>query len=102
MPRRVPTFRPRMLPNRRPAENRPSSHARGYCSREWEMTRLAVIARDMGQCRACGKLVHEKGDAHIDHIVPKRVDEPAAATPLEGLQLLCRVCHSRKTVRDGS
>ena len=102
MPRRLPTFRPRPAAPKRGVEARPSSHARGYCSRSWELTRRAVIARDMGQCQGCGKPIHEPGDAQVDHIVPKPLHEHAAATPLEGLQLLCRSCHSRKTVRDGS
>jgi hypothetical protein len=59
--------------------------------------RLAVIARDAGACRACGKLIHEPGDCQIDHIVEKPKDEAAEATPLSGLQLLCRSCHAKKT-----
>jgi 5-methylcytosine-specific restriction endonuclease McrA len=104
MPHRVPTYRPPWLAKRteRPAAStpRPTSSGRGYGSAAWQRVRLAVIARDGGLCRACGKLIHQAGDAHIDHIGAKRIDEAAEATPLEGLQLLCRSCHSEKTYRE--
>jgi|688.fasta_scaffold2289607_2 5-methylcytosine-specific restriction endonuclease McrA len=99
MPHRVPTFRPPWLPTRR-VESRPNSTQRGYGSAAWQRVRLAVIARDGGLCRSCGKLIHQAGDAHIDHIGRKRIDETAEATPIEGLQLLCRSCHSEKTYRE--
>lgn len=94
MPRRVPTFRPPWAPKK--TENRPSSHGRGYGSSAWQRVRLAVIARDAGACRMCGKIIHEPGDAQVDHIVEKPQDEAAEATPLSGLQLLCRSCHAKK------
>lgn len=97
MPRRVPTYRPPWL--KKPAERRPSSSGRGYGSAAWQRVRLAVIARDGGACQECGTLIHRAGDAHVDHIVEKPMDEAAEATPLSGLRLLCRSCHSRKTVR---
>jgi len=96
MPKRIETYRPPWI--QRKPENRPSSHARGYGSAAWQRVRLAVIARDAGACRACGKIIHEPGDCQIDHIVEKPQDEAAEATPLSGLQLLCRSCHAKKTV----
>jgi len=45
----------------------------------------------------CGTVIFKPGDAQIDHKVEKRHDEAAEATPIEGLQLLCRSCHSKKT-----
>jgi 5-methylcytosine-specific restriction endonuclease McrA len=45
----------------------------------------------------CGTVVFKPGDAQIDHIVTKPRDEAAEATPLEGLRLLCRSCHSKRT-----
>ena len=100
MPRRIPTFRPRFGSFRRTEEARPSSHERGYGSAAWKRVRKAVIARDGGCCRECGAVCHRAGDSHIDHIVAKPVSEAAEATPLSGLQLLCRRCHSRKTARE--
>lgn len=98
MPWRVPTFRVRWY--KRP-DDRPSSHARGYGSAAWKRVRLAVIARDGGACRQCGTLCHRPGDGHVDHIHRKPSSEVAEATPLEGLQLLCRRCHSAKTASEG-
>jgi len=95
VPHRVPGFRPAWIA--RPREKRPSSSGRGYGSAAWQRVRLAVIARDGGMCRMCGMVIYKPGDAHIDHIVEKPQDEAAEATPLEGLQLLCRACHSKKT-----
>lgn len=100
MPFRQPTFKPSWLARKR--EARPSSHGRGYGSAAWQRVRLAVIARDGGICQSCGKLIYEAGDAQVDHIVPKPVDEAAEATPLDGLSLLCRRCHSAKTSKEGS
>lgn len=94
MPRRIPTFRPPGMRRRR--EARPSSHARGYGSANWQAVRAAVIARDVF-CVDCGKVCHKPGDAQVDHIVPKATSEPAEAAPLSGLALRCRACHSRKT-----
>ena len=95
MPWRQPTFRPRWIP--RPKEHRASSHARGYGSAAWQRVRKAVIARDGGMCQLCHTLIHRPGDAHVDHVEAKPQDEAAEATPLEGLRLLCRSCHSKVT-----
>lgn len=95
MPNRVPTYRPPWL-KKRSREARPNSSARGYGSAAWQRVRLAVIARD-GVCQMCGTVVHTAGDAQIDHKVEKPVNQAAEATPLSGLQLLCRSCHSKKT-----
>lgn len=100
MPWRQPSFKPSWLARRK--ESRPSSHGRGYGSSAWQRVRKAVIARDEGVCQSCRKLIYQPGDAQIDHVVPKPQDEAAEATPLEGLQLLCRRCHSIKTSGDGS
>ena len=95
MPRRVPTFRPPWLKARQ-REARPNSTQRGYGSAAWQRVRLAVIARD-GVCQMCGSVIFRPGDAHVDHAIEKPVDQAAEATPLSGLQLLCRSCHSKKT-----
>ena len=100
MPRRIETFRPPWLAARR-REARPSSSGRGYGSQAWQKVRLAVIARDGGMCRQCGLSCHRPGDAQIDHIVAKPADQAAEATPIEGLQLLCRKCHALKSFGEG-
>ena len=100
MPHRVPTFWPPWLAKR--VEPRPNSTQRGYGSAAWQRVRLAVIARDGGCCRSCGVLIHRPGDAQIDHIDEKPTAEAAEATPMSGLQLLCRRCHTAKTLKSGS
>ena len=97
MPWRQPEFRPRRS---KPASSRPNSGSRGYGSAAWQRVRLAVIARDRATCRSCGLVLHRAGDCQIDHINPKPVDQAAESTPLEGLQVLCRSCHSAKTRRE--
>jgi 5-methylcytosine-specific restriction endonuclease McrA len=99
MPWRQPSFRPRRRP---PAEPRASSHERGYGSPAWQRVRKAVIARDGGACRACGLILHRPGDCHVDHIERKPVNQAAEATPLSGLQLLCRSCHAKKTADESA
>jgi 5-methylcytosine-specific restriction endonuclease McrA len=94
VPKRVETWTPPWV--RRRPENRPSSHGRGYGSVAWQRVRLAVIARDQ-VCQMCGTVVFGSGEAHIDHIETKPRDEAAEATPIEGLRLLCRSCHSKRT-----
>lgn len=97
MPKRIPTWRP---PTARPKpESRPNSHARGYGSQEWQRTRLAVIARDMGVCQMCGILVRGKGQAQIDHIVEKAV---GGSDAMSNLRLLCLPCHSRRHATERS
>lgn len=97
MPRRVSTFRPPWLAKR--VENRESAAKRGYGSEAWQRVRKLVIARDQSTCRHCGKLIHRPGDAQVDHIEEKPQSQAAEATPLEGLQLLCRRCHAIKSNR---
>ena len=93
MPYRIPTFRPRRMP----AKQRPTAAARGYCSMAWRRTRLMVIARDMGVCQLCNKLVEGiDRDAHIDHIIPK----PAGDDSLSNLRLVHRHCHSIRHARE--
>jgi 5-methylcytosine-specific restriction endonuclease McrA len=92
MPKYVPTYRP--LPR---TDTRPNSGRRGYSGAAWQRVRRAVIVRDGGACRHCGKLITQPGDAQVDHIAAKPTHEAATATPIEGLQLLCRRCHSIKT-----
>jgi len=61
-----------------------------------------VIARDGATCRVCGLVLHRPGDCHVDHIERKPLEQAAEATPLSGLQVLCRSCHSAKTAGETS
>lgn len=89
MPRKAESWRPPWQPRE---GGRESSHRRGYGSANWKKTRMQVIARDGGICKACGEIVTEYHQ--IDHIVPKR---EGGTDELSNLQLLCRPCHSAKT-----
>ncbi len=93
MPKRIPTYRPARFAPR--GEARPTAAARGYCSAAWRRTRLAVIARDQGICQLCGLLVI--GSPDIDHIVEKA---KGGTDSLSNLRVLCKSCHSKRTVRD--
>lgn len=88
MPKRMEFFRstkPRMR------EGRPNSYRRGYGGRGWKAARKAVLVRDNFQCQSCGRVCGEQ--AHVDHIIPKRILDTNA---VECLQTLCAQCHARK------
>ena len=73
-----------------------------YDSKQWEIVRTEVFARDEGKCMApgCGQLVGLiAGDFQCDHIRPLSLcDDPF---DMENLQTLCRKCHTAKTLREG-
>jgi 5-methylcytosine-specific restriction endonuclease McrA len=75
-------------------EARPSAYQRGYGGKAWAEVRKRVLVRDNFQCRHCGRVCGGKGEAHVDHIVPKRLRD---SDDEAGLQVLCAKCHARKT-----
>lgn len=83
-----PEKRARLRPRRGTAKDR------GYAGAEWESVRKKVLIRDAYQCRHCGRVCGEKREAHIDHIIPKRILD---SNDINGLQVLCSRCHSKKT-----
>lgn len=94
MPRRIPSFRPRRMPQR----TRPTAAERGYCTAAWQRTRLAVIARDGGICQLCGLLVQGNDrEAHIDHIKEKA---EGGDDSMSNLRLVHRHCHSKRHASD--
>lgn len=64
-----------------------------YHRSEWKELRLRVLLRDAYACQSCGRVVTGV-TAHVDHRVPA-VDGGSDAE--DNLQVLCRVCHGRKT-----
>ena len=97
MPRRVETFKPPWARRRQADSERPTAAQRGYCTKAWQMTRLAVIARDEGVCQLCGCIVAGPRQAQVDHIRPKA---EGGSDAMGNLRLLCLSCHSRRTARD--
>jgi len=83
---------------RTPARERPNAYRRGYCDPTWLATRKAVLLRDSWECRSCGKLCDGRREAHVDHIVPKRL---GGLDDLTNLQTLCVNSHSAKTAAGG-
>lgn len=95
MPERFSYFRP-SKPRRR--EGRPNFYQRGYRGKHWQATRKRVLERDNFQCQTCGRIVGDiPGDAQVDHVIPKRITQ--SDNP-DGLQTLCRSCHSKKTCQE--
>jgi 5-methylcytosine-specific restriction endonuclease McrA len=86
-------FRPKRKQKRRA---RPSSHKMGY-GKKWDSMRRAILIRDNFQCRQCGRLCGGKGEAHVDHIIPKK---KSGSNAEQNLQTLCVSCHAKKTNRE--
>lgn len=86
----------RQTGDRKRADRRPTAAARGYCSAAWRRLRVAVIARDAGQCQRCKTIIDRPGEAHVDHIIEK----PVGTDAIENLRLLCRSCHSARHAAD--
>lgn len=88
MPKRMEFFSAPKPPRR---EGRPNSYRRGYGGNAWKAARKAALLRDNCQCQSCGEICLT--NAHVDHIVPKRVLD---SNELRGLQVLCAKCHAKK------
>jgi len=81
--------------HRRIAERaRGSASVRGYTSPAWRRLRAQALARDLFKCQSCGALLMKKGEAQVDHIIPRAIGGP---DELSNLQTLCGPCHGRKT-----
>lgn len=92
MPRRMSFFKP--AKKLRMREGRPNAYRRGYGGKNWQAIRERVLIRDAYQCRSCGRVCGSPQEAHVDHVVPRRLtlsDDEA------GLQTLCQKCHAVKT-----
>jgi 5-methylcytosine-specific restriction protein A len=71
-------------------------HDRGYGT-AWNKLRGFILQRDKHLCQACLRKGRPTPGNHVDHINPKAkggTDEP------DNLELLCRPCHDRKTIRE--
>ena len=64
-----------------------------------------MLTRDAWQCRACGQVCSDKGQAHADHVSPvvhgtDRCQDGRSRYDVAGGQCLCQACHNRKTSRE--
>lgn len=104
MPNRIKSHVPaRVGQRKKPAapslteKARGNAFQRGYCDARWFAIRKKVLLRDAYQCTSCKKVCHSKGDAQVDHIIPK---DHGGSDDESNLQVLCRSCHSRKTMQE--
>ena len=58
-----------------------------YATREWAHLRLAKLRAANWRCERCGAYARE-----VHHVVPLHAGGPALP-PLDGLQVLCGLCH---------
>ena len=91
MPSRMPFFSPKSA---KPKRAKPTAYRQGYGGKEWAAIRKRILIRDAYQCRACGRVCGSLGEAHIDHITPKRL---SGSNDDSNLQVLCIACHAKKT-----
>ena len=74
-----------------------------YLSKKWKATRLIVLRRDRYICALCGAkcLGKAKGlpTPQVDHIQELKT-HPHLAYELSNLRVLCKPCHSKRTILD--
>jgi 5-methylcytosine-specific restriction endonuclease McrA len=71
-----------------------------YKTKAWKRCRASYIAGQGGICESCGDEPENPRDLHVDHVKPLSLGgEPFDE---DNLQCLCRSCHSRKSMNDGS
>ena len=58
-----------------------------YATLEWALLRISKLRAENWRCEQCGKYARE-----VHHIVPLHAGGPALP-PLDGLRVLCMVCH---------
>lgn len=82
-------------------ETRPNAAYRGYCDKRHRNWRRAVLNQDNWECRACGRVCTDKGEAHADHASPvvqgtDYCENGASRYDITNGQCLCAACHARK------
>lgn len=92
MPERMEFWKPTR--GRRRA-TRANAYRQGYGGKAWHSMRLRVLARDNWQCQTCGRVCSDPKEAHVDHKIPKRLQDGEDREEL--LWTLCIRCHAKKT-----
>ncbi len=82
---------------RRPTTRKPDAF---YTSPEWRELRIYVLRRDRWRCVLCGRAVHHKGMARVDHIRPRR-EAPELAMEATNLRTLCPTCDNQRHAEKG-
>jgi len=77
-----------------PARNRSGPAVPFLWSKEWRALRLLALRRDGWCCVKCGAYVGGKGQARIDHILP-RSTHPHLALVLSNTRTLCASCDNQ-------
>ena len=70
-----------------------------YTSKAWHRIRQKALMRDQHRCVNCGVSVRGKGQARVDHILPRR-KYPELALHLPNLRVLCLPCDNARHARD--
>ena len=74
-----------------------------YLSKRWKETRLKVLRRDRYICQQCGAkcLGKSKGlpAPQVDHELELKT-HPHLAYEMSNLRVLCKPCHSKRTILD--
>ena len=69
-----------------------------YCYPQGSLSRAYLHRRQDGVCAHCDHVFESRHDSEVDHINP--IFKGGAALGSENHQLLCKVCHLRKTVSE--
>ena len=73
-----------------------SRHHAHLNARRWAAVRRAVFERDGFRCVRCGRA----GRLECDHITPLQREPGQDPFDVNGLQTVCRSCHTAKTARE--
>jgi len=65
-----------------------------YGGKEWQRVRKAALRRAGGKCEKCSSSLR----LQVDHVIP--VSQGGGNEP-GNVQVLCEVCHKRKTATEG-
>ena len=68
-----------------------------YATTKWRKFRLAIIHRRGGECVECGVTPLDQ-HIHLDHIKP--LAQGGEAFNTNNIQILCKQCHGRKTIKE--
>lgn len=92
MPERFSFFKPKAKPRKKRLG--PSFSQKYGGKKYWQETRKRILIRDNWQCRHCGRVCSEPGEAQVDHKLRKGLNGDDSDL---NLQVLCINCHGKKS-----